>query len=638
VRPNRPSSCRRPLRSLALAATAVAAVLALPASAWAAAAASPVETGRTNVAGRARAAQGQEQITRYHVTMTLDEDASMAVTEEITWDFADTPDKHGIIRQIPTAFAYDDTYERVYPISDIEVSSPTGAPDETQVEEGNVTSIRIGDADEEVTGVQQYVLRYKVGGVVNSLTDHQELYWNAIGDEWSVPMSDVRATVRGPAGVDRATCFLGVQGSTTTCDHTVARGVATFSAPSLQPAEGLTVVAAFPAGTFPDAGPILREPHTLARAFTVNPATVGLAAAILALGVGGAVAMVVRRGRDQRYLDLTPGLEPLTGQSGVVSHVPWLNRDPIAVQFQPPKDMRPGQLGTLIDEQANVVDVTATLVDLAVRGFLKIEEIQKEGWFKDGDWRLVKITPARTEDLRDYEIKLLNSIFQNRDEVLLSQLKQTFRSDLQRVQELLYHDVTRNGWFRGNPASVRLRWQIFGVVLALAGAGLTWLLAANSRFGLVGLAVVVAGLVLLVMSPRMPARTARGTAMLAQAKGFREYLKTAEADQIRFEEGVDIFSRYLPFAIVFGVAERWAKVFAQLAERGVDVAAPTWYVGSGIHHGAFNYAAFGGAMDGFATEASGSLAAATPSSSGSSGFGGGGFSGGGGGGGGGGSW
>ena len=96
------------------------------------------------------------------------------------------------------------------------------------------------------------------------------------------------------------------------------------------------------------------------------------------------------------------------------------------------------------------------------------------------------------------------------------------------------------------------------------------------------------------LAPRMPARTAKGTALLAQAKGFRMYLETAEADQIRFEEGEDIFSRYLPFAIVFGVAERWAKVFAAARRAAAWTSgAPTWYVGHGYAGPAFNYAAFG---------------------------------------------
>ena len=350
------------------------------------------------------------------------------------------------------------------------------------------------------------------------------------------------------------------------------------------------------------------------------------------------MALASRRGRDEKYLGVTPGLEPGRDQEHTTSRVPLFGRDPVAVQFQPPKDMRPGQLGTLIDEHANVVDVTATIVDLAVRGFLRIEEVEQKGLFRSGDWRLVMLPSAPTDELRDYELRLLQGIFDNRSEVMLSQLKQTFSTDLQKVQEMLYDDVTRNGWFRGNPSSVRTRWQLYGVLVALAGAGLTWLLATRTTFGLLGLAIVVAGLVLLFVAPRMPARTRRGTAALAQAKGFREYLVTAEANQIRFEEGEDIFSRYLPFAIVFGVTERWAKVFSDLAASGVDVGVPAWYVGAYYGAGLFNYTAFGSAMNTFSTETSGSIAAATPSSSGSSGFGGGGFSGGGGGGGGGGSW
>ena len=133
----------------------------------------------------------------------------------------------------------------------------------------------------------------------------------------------------------------------------------------------------------------------------------------------------------------------------------------------------------------------------------------------------------------------------------------------------------------------------------------------------------------------MPARTAAGTAVLTQAQGFRRYLETAEADQIRFEEGQDLFSRYLPYAIVFGVADRWAKVFDDLAKSGAAVSQPTWYVG---HMPYWSYYALGASMNSFETTANSSLVS-TPASSGSSGFSaGGGFSGGGGGGGGGGSW
>jgi uncharacterized membrane protein YgcG len=608
----------------------------------AAAGQSTVEAGAAAVPRAAGV--GGEQITKYAVDLVLKADGSMHVKETIQYDFG-FAHRHGITRDIPieSEIIGDDEHYREYPISDIDVSSPSGAPDELAKDIGSTASLRIGDPDETVTGKQTYVIDYNLEGVVNSFDDHQELYWNAIGSEWNVPIRTATAKVEGPAAIQKVACYNGVQGSTDTCTGTIGTdGSAGFTATDLAANQGMTVVASFPVRTFPNAAPIIKEKQTLARAFSLTPVSGVGSIALLGLLGGGALAMVSRRGRDERHLGVTPGLEPGFGQEQNVARVPWLRRDPVAVQFSPPAGMRPGQLGTLIDEHANVVDVTATIVDLAVRGYLRIEEVTEPGFFRSGDWRLVEQTPGsdgRTvEPLRDYETKLYNAIFQGRREVLLSDLKTTFKSDLEKVQEMLYDDVTREGWFRGNPSSVRTRWMVYGVLLTLAGGGLTWLLATRTAYGLLGVAVLVSGVLLLILAPRMPARTAKGTALLAQAKGFRLYLEKAEANQIRFEEGEDIFSRYLPFAIVFGVAERWAKVFAALAASGAAVAVPSWYVGSLYANGLFNYGAFGSSMDSFATTTSGSIAAATPSSSGSSGFGGGGFSGGGGGGGGGGSW
>ena len=96
----------------------------------------------------------------------------------------------------------------------------------------------------------------------------------------------------------------------------------------------------------------------------------------------------------------------------------------------------------------------------------------------------------------------------------------------------------------------------------------------------------------MLLGKRMAARTADGSAVLAQSLGFKQYLVTAEANQIRFEEAQDIFSRYLPYAIVFGVADRWARVFDEVAESaaaaGQSLDVPTWYVFSGGGFGGFS--------------------------------------------------
>jgi len=312
--------------------------------------------------------------------------------------------------------------------------------------------------------------------------------------------------------------------------------------------------------------------------------------------------------------------------------VPLVQREPVAVQFQPPEGLRPGQIGTLLDEQANVVDVTATIVDLAVRGHLRIVELERSHWFTPRDWQLEKLSGG-TGELLTYERKLYDGLFESGDQVLLSSLKKKFAARMSAVQTALYQDVTAAGWFRGRPDKVRGRWQGGGFLLAIAGGWLTFLLTHRLHWAPVGIALTVLGVVLFLLARRMPARTAKGSAVLAQARGFREYIRTAEAEQLRFEEGADIFSRYLPYAVVFGETERWVRVFGPLAATSGAVGGVGWYAGPN----GWDPTHFGESMDGFTSTASSTLAAATQSSSGGSGFSGG-SSGGGGGGGGGGSW
>ena len=75
------------------------------------------------------------------------------------------------------------------------------------------------------------------------------------------------------------------------------------------------------------------------------------------------------------------------------------------------------------------------------------------------------------------------------------------------------------------------------------------------------------------MARRMPARTAKGTAMLRRIRGFRRVIATAETHMSRWAEEENVFTRYLPYAIVFGLTEKWAKAFEDLgiATRHVEL-------------------------------------------------------------------
>ncbi len=601
--------------------------------------------GRTITAAVPGDLTSGREITRYDVTADVAVDGSVAVGIELDFDYGDDPG-HGPYLSFPTRVSYDDERDRVFEFSDVQASSPTGAPaDVHRDDESDAMVLRIGDEDvDDVSGVQTYVVTFTVDGWLNPANAQHsgdELYWNVIGAGWEVPLSDVTVRVDGPADVQGAACFVGPYGSTTPCGSATTSGTtATFTQDVVQVGDQLTTVTGWPGGTFPGVEPILRDKPD--PTVPVRPLSAGGAAAALVVLVGGGLAIgrVRRTGRDRVYLGLTPGLRPASGQEASTGHRD--RRAPVSVQFEPPSGTRPGEIGTLVDEKADPVDVTATIVDLAVRGWLRIEEVpRKNPRKKPKDWTLVRLREG-TEGLLPFEAYLLSSLFEKGPQIALSDLRTTFASDLAKVQTMMYEHVTDVGWFRANPRSVRTAWIVVGVLLlALGGLG------AAVGFGvqvvpglaLVGIALAAVGILVLALSGSAPARTADGTAVLAQTLGFRRYLATAEANQLRFEEGEDIFSRYLPYAIVFGLTDRWARVFAELAAQGRSVAAPVWYVGTySPTANAFWATGFVGAMDRFESVATSAITAPTPGSSGGSGFSGGGFSGGGVGGGGGGGW
>ena len=584
-------------------------------------------------ASTAWAEAGDGTTTGYDVTITVHPDGTLHVREDIAFDFSDY--SHGIERYIPTRYQADKTHDRVLTVDGVNVSSPSGAPVNLQTDDqGGVFYIRVGDPGQTVIGAQQYVLTYDVTGALNAFSDHAELYWDAIGTGWNSPIVQAEVTVKAPA-IQQATCFYGPQGANNLCrTANVGARVADFAQPGLAPNEGMTVVVAMPLTAVTVPPPVLVERWSVERAFTANVPHVAASVALLVAGIGGIGYMGYRRGRDRRFRGQVPGLAPVPGQEGEAELRPLGQGPEGPVEWQPPDDVRPGLVGTLIDEQANVLDVTATIVDLAVRGYIRIDELPRQGWFGARDWQLVELKAA-DDTLLQYERTLFNAIFKSSNVVTLSSLKQHFRSDLSKVQDQLYDEMVYRRWYNRRPDTTRTAWTLLGIVAVLAAAGLTYVLVRFTTFGLVGIALILAAIALFVTARFMPARTPTGSAMTARILGFKRYLETAEAAQLRFEEPEKIFSKYLPYAIVFGVADHWAGVFAQLAKSGTVSAGATglyWYTGPG----GWNYLDFSSSISSFSTIAAGSLSAAA--ASGGSGFGGGGFSGGGFGGGGGGGW
>lgn len=598
----------------------------------------------------AHADAGDGVITRYDLTATVARDGRAQVRVDFDIDFG-TDRQHGPYVTLPIrqAITGDPDHYRAFEVSAITATSSSGAPAQVQsATDGGALVIKLGDPDREVTGQQSYQLAYTTNGLVNPQTPQangttlDEVNWNVIGTQWEIPLQNVTVTMIGPVPATRSNCFAGNPESQETCTNLTPDGDRTiFDQSVVRKGQGLTVVTGWPAGTFTGAEPRLVPRRNLGNLFTPEGGTIGGALVLALLGSAFFLRRARRQGRDEQYVGLTPGLTP-TGTGAMA--VQAATRTETAVRFTPPDDARPGSIGTLVDAKADPRDVTATVVDLAVRGWLRIEEISEDA-SESGkrDWQLIQLgqrSESTAGTLTGWEADLLEGLFPDDEagaEVLLSELKGSFATTMQTTQKALYRDVTDRGWFKADPSRVRNRAVLVGFGVLLLGVVATIALAAALGWGLIGLAVVAVGIVALATAGQLVSRTADGTAVLQQSRGFEQYLKTAEADQIRFEEGVDVFSRYLPYAIVFGAADRWTKVFAQLAEDGRYQADPTWY-GSGqlVGLNAFAYGGFDG-LDAFSSVATSSMTAASSGSSGGSGFSGGGV-GGGVGGGGGGSW
>lgn len=573
----------------------------------------------------ARANGENWRITDYNVQATVDDHGTTSVHLALSFDFGNDPG-HGPYLTFPLRqeIANDPDHWRMLTMTVGEVSSPSGADAsvQTTTQDGNLL-IRVGSEGRTFTGVQTYQVDYTIRGLIapaQAQSGLDEFNWNPVGTGWEVPIDSATVALTGPATILRAACYSGDYFDLP-CDAAVEGDSATYAVTQIGNGSGMQVVAGFPSGTFVGAEPVLERRYGIGNMFPVTPWTAGVAGVLSALGLALVFRRTRRSARDEVYLGLTPGVVPAPGQETTIGYQD--GEVPVAVQFTPPKGARPGELGTLTDATADNRDITATVIDLAVRGHLSIAQTGKR------DWTFTRNNGG--DQLVAYESQLLNRLFSAGGQVTTDDLKEPeYAGLMSEAKGALHRRVTTDlKWFTANPATVRGLAFGAGIVLVAAGVGVGFLFGLFG-WGLVGVAGVVTGLAVIALNNRFGSRTASGSAVLAQTRGFELYLRTAEADQIRFEEGIDVFSRYLPYAIMFGVAERWTKVFSELADQGRYTFSTPWYYGYGY---GFAYHNFASSLDSLSGAMTSSLQSATAATSGGSGFsGGGGFGGGGGGG------
>ncbi len=321
---------------------------------------------------------------------------------------------------------------------------------------------------------------------------------------------------------------------------------------------------------------------------------------------------------------------------------------PAQVEWSPPADLTPAEVGTLVDENCDMTDILSTLIDLAARGYLVIEELPAHGGVfgigasKDYAFTRTHQTVPLDEPLKPHEETFLRGMFGDASalgtRVTLSGLREVFYVHLEPMRDSIYQSLTTKRLFKTNPKTTRS--DIVGAALTIGMVGIGAIIFAQILGSIsYGIGLIIAGLIVFAFARLMPARTALGSRKTRECVGFQRFVKLAEKDRIEklISDDPTIFGRLLPYAMVLGVGEVWATKFAGLMQ-----SPPDWYVSPG--YGPFVPTIFvsdlGSGMNSMGTALSSRPAPVQSDGAGggSSGFGGGGFSGGGFGGGGGGSW
>jgi len=550
------------------------------------------------------AAQRTLVIQSLDATISVAADGSVAVDETIVPRF--TGSWNGIFRTIPVEYRTPQGLNYTLRLTIESVTDEQGRTlkyESSRERHYRKLKIWVPGASDTTRTVK---LRYRVANGLRFFDEHDELYWNVTGDEWEVPIESASADVRLPAGVSgvRATAFRGAYGSTEQTDVSITEGgVHVRTSRGLGMREGLTIVVGWNPG-------VVHRPTTIEK--TTNLISSNLPLAIPPLVLFGMYRLWRARGRD-------PELAP------------------IATQYEPPAQMTPAELGTLIDGKPDMRDITATIVDLAVRGYLHIAETNDErlfGLLSDKEYRF-RLTKDRKEwvPLKQHERDLLQALFGGAaDSVTLSDLKNKFYKDLPGLREGLYRRLVSDRFYTGRPDHVRVLYIVGGLVAGGAiGLVSVAILASMGMQPAAGIAAgILSALIIAVFGWFMPSRTTRGTRELEKVLGFREFLSRVEADRLdRVVKTPAMFEKFLPYAMALGVEDNWARTF-----EGIYTQSPGWYSGPG---GAtmFHPTSFTRNLGVMSTAAASTMASA-PRSSGGSGFSGGssggGFGGGGGGG------
>jgi len=534
-------------------------------------------------------------IISFNSDIEIQKEGTLLIEEKIDVDFG-SEQKHGLVREITYKITNEDGDRLKFGIEILDISDGQGNKyNFSSAKINDYIELKIGDPDKLITGQKTYVIKYRVSGGITYFTDHDELYWNLSGNYWNYPIESFTSRIELPEGTNEENIkYICYEGNDTseeqTCDVMYENGfIYASSSRLLVPGEGITAGVSFPKGLVAVLEPEKDDMSLISKIF---------------LGL-----LVLLASLWYLVLPLKIFINSLKEKKFIRQ-----NEKIVAAWFESPQydngdAFTPAETGFILDKKIDHQELTATIIHLAQRGYLKIREDSKN------DFSFIKAKSIDSPELRDFEKKVLEAIFEKGDEVRDTDLKKstTLFNKISDFNKKVEDSLMKEKMFEQKPSSIDIKNMIF------TGIGFT-----TFNFLL--------GFTALLFGKGSAKRTLNGVQKYSEAKSLLNFIKSQD-EQLNFQANNQMFfEKLLPYAAAFGVEKIWAERFKDLS-----MAKPDWYEGNSFTNAAF-VSGMTRNIGGSVRSATASSMSSTRSSSGfSSGFSGG-HSGGGGGGGGGGGW
>lgn len=469
----------------------------------------------------------------FQVDIIVNTDSSLTITEKILADCGNASGKHGIFRVFSTINKTRDG-DFITPIDIISITDENGKNLKYQkYQEMGIITYKIGDPLVEVKGENTYVIKYVLKGVVNNLTSEQdELYFDILGSFWDLEIDNFRANLIFPEGVASSNAEVNLysgkldSGGNDLASFTWLSGnnLEITSTDVISKREGITLSVVFPTKILNLYQPIMADKaginHAPYPSFAeaIKKSSKDIALTILLIFLSFLIWF--KYGRDPK------------------------SNFPIIAEFESPDNLTPLEISLILNEAASRNDaMTATIINLAVKGYLKIEKIDKKMFFFSNDYKLIS-SNKEARDLYRYENYILEALFKNGPEIKLSELRKNFAPHVKDLGIKIYTDLRRRGLIDKHSLWFQIGMIAVGLLLIIISFG--------------GL-VFLAGISFIVFGIFMRRLTPQGSEIKRRIKGFKLYLETAEKYRARFYEQENMMEKLLPYAILFNLTSGWLK-------------------------------------------------------------------------------